>query len=157
MRALAGPAMLLVLVGGFGLYRLTSAPDSPSRDFLDLELAGADEEQTGACYSLSTVIVANTAFDTAALEWKPASDEGWTLSLDDLQHGTRGPTHVFQRFTFRQQGDQVHLVAVEASEGRNTQVNANIDALLVAPHERRSTPVDRCRGPGASGYQYRRK
>lgn len=157
MRALAGPAMLLVLIGGYGLHRITSSPDAPSRDFLDLELAGADEQRTGSCYSLSTVIVANMLFSNAVAEWKPAGEDGWTLSLDELRHRAGGTAHVFQRFTFRQLGDQVRLTSVEASEGQDTEVAANIDALLAAPHERRSTPVERCLAPGATGYNYRPK
>lgn len=154
MRALAGPAMLLVLIGGYGIHRLTSSPEAPPRDFLDLEFAGADEDHTGSCYALSTVIVANLAFSNAVAEWKPAGDDGWTLSLDELRHGTGGPSHVFQRFTFRREGEQVRLTTVEASEGQSTEVTANIDALLTAPHERQSTPVDRCRSPDAAGYKF---
>jgi hypothetical protein len=144
MRALAGPAMLLVMVGGFALYRCSSAPEAPSRDFLDLEFAGADDDHTGTCYSLSTVIVANTALTDI-------------VTLETVANGARGPAHVFQRLTFRQEGDQVQLVAVDVSEGQNTRVAANIDALLDAPRARHSTPVDRCREPGATGYLFKRK
>jgi hypothetical protein len=157
MRALAGPAMLLVLIGGFGLHRALNKAESPTRDFLDLELAGAGSDNTGACYSLSTVIVANTAFSSAMLHWKPAGENAWTLSMEDLVSAHGGPTHVFQRFTFEQRGDLVHLVSVEASEGQNTEVAANIDGLLEAPNERRSTPTERCLEPGASGYRFARK
>lgn len=157
MRALAGPAMLLVMVGGFALYRMMAAPDSPSRHFLDLELAGADEDHTGGCYSLSTVIVAYTAFTDTQLQWTPAGDDAWTLSIDNVVHGPRGPEHWFQRLTFREQRDQARLIAVEASRGQETLVEANIDALLTAPNQRHSTPVDRCREPGAAGYLFKRK
>jgi hypothetical protein len=149
--------MLLVLIGGFGLHRALNKPDSPSRDFLDLELAGADSDHTGACYSLSTVIVANTAFSSAMLEWMPAGEDAWTLSMEDVVNAHGGPAHVFQRFTFRQRGEFVDLVSVEASEGQNTDVEANIDGLLQAPNERRSTPTDRCLEPGATGYRFKRK
>ena len=156
MRALAGPAMLLLVVGGFAIHRLVSAPDGPSREFLDRELAGADEDHTGSCYSLATVIIANTAFTSATLTWTAAGEDAWKLSMEDvLSNG--GPVHVFQRFTFEQHGEQVRLVSVEASPNQNTEVGANIDNLLMAPNERRSTPVDRCREEGAAGYRYKRK
>ena len=38
MKALAGPAMLLVIVGGFTIYKATSKDAVPSRDFTELEL-----------------------------------------------------------------------------------------------------------------------
>jgi len=149
--------MLLVIVGGFALYRHSVAPAAPSRDFLDLELAGADDDQTGSCYSLSTVIVASTAFSTAVLTWKPAGDDAWILALDDVVNGGRGPTHVFRHLTFRQHGDQVRLETVDASDEWDDDVEVNIDALLEAPNERRSTPVDRCREPGTTGYRFKRR
>jgi hypothetical protein len=157
MRALAGPAMLLVIVGGFALYRHSAAPAAPSRDFLDLELAGADDDHTGSCYSLSTVIVASTAFSNAMITWKPAGDEAWTLSLEDVVNGGGGPVHVFRHLTFKQRGDQVRLESVDASDEWDDDVATHIDALLEAPNERRSTPVERCREPGATGYQFKRR
>jgi hypothetical protein len=156
MRPLAGPAMLLVIVGGFAIHRFTTKPESPSREFLDRELAGADAVHTGSCYSLSTVIVANTVLGSALLSWAAAGDDAWVLTMEDVQnHG--GPVHVFQRFRFEAAGEQVRLVSVDASEGQNTDVDANIDALLSAPNERRSTPVDRCVDDDATGYHFRRR
>ena len=156
MRALAGPAMLLVIVGGFALYRGFAAPDGPPRDFLDRELAAPDndDDHAGTCFSLSTVIIANTLFNTAQISWEPAGDDRWTLSLEDVVHDTRGPVNVFQRYTFQQRDELVHLVAVEASGKHETDVAFNIDALLAAPNER-STPVDRCLQSGARGYRFR--
>ena len=40
MRALAGPAMILVMAVGFVVYRMSSEEEVPSRDFLELEFAG---------------------------------------------------------------------------------------------------------------------
>jgi len=157
MRALAGPAMLLVVIGGFGLYRMTATPDAPPRAFLDLELAGADADHTGSCYSLSTVIVAYTAFTDTQLQWTAASDDKWMLSLENVLNGPRGPEHWFQHLTFREQGGQARLVWVDMSKGQANNVNAAIDALLEAPRERRSTPVDRCLEPGARGYRFKSK
>jgi hypothetical protein len=149
--------MLLAIVGGFALYRHSAAPKAPPREFLDLELAGADDDFTGSCYALSTVIVASTAFSNAMVTWKSAGDDSWTLSLDDVVSGSGGPVHVFRHLTFRQYGDQVRLESVDASEEWDDDVGANIDALLEAPNERRSTPVDRCHEAGATGYRYRRR
>ena len=155
MRALAGPAMLLVLIGGYGAYRCSAAPATPPRAFLDLELAGADPDHTGSCYSLSTVVVANLAFSSVMATWQAAGEEAWTLSLEDVSQGIGGPTHVYQRFTFRENAEQVRLIAVAASEGQSTEVGANIDALLAAPNERRSTTVERCLEAGATGYRFK--
>jgi hypothetical protein len=155
MRALAGPAMLLVIAGGIGLYRYNSAPTAPPRDFLDLEFAG--NEDLGSCYSLSTVIVANMIFNSSVMKWERDGDDTWVLSLDEVQDSGRGPVLVYQHYTFRQQGDRAHLVFIDASEGQNTDLAANIDALLQAPNERRSTPVDRCKDPDAEGYHFRRR
>jgi hypothetical protein len=156
MRALAGPAMLLVVVGGFGLYRALSAPEGPPRDFLDRELAAPDndDDHAGTCFSLSTVIIANTMLGSAQIGWTPEGDDTWTLSLEDVVRDSRGPVNVFQRFTFRQREDLIHLVAVEASRGQETDVTRTLDALLAEPN-RRSTPVDRCLESGASGYRFR--
>ena len=41
-----------------------------------------------------------------------------------------------------------------ASGDRETDVTLNLDRLLVEPN-RRSTPVDRCLEPGATGYRFR--
>jgi hypothetical protein len=155
MRALAGPVMLLVIIGGFGLHRLLSKPEAPSREFLDLELAGADGEHEGSCYSLSTVLVANALSSGAVREWKAPRENAWTLSLEEIHQDHRGPVLVFQRFTFEQREGEVHLVAVEASEGQPTELNAHLDNLLEAPNGLRSTPVDRCQQPGATGYGFR--
>jgi hypothetical protein len=155
MRALAGPAMLLVVVGSFGLHRLLSKPEAPSRAFLELELAGGDDQHTGSCYSLSTVLIANAIFSDATRDWKPAHEGAWTLSVEEIHQDNRGPVHVFHRYTFEQREDQAHLVTVQASDGLETDVAANIDAMLEAPNDRSSTPVDRCRHPGATGYGFK--
>jgi len=47
MRALAGPAMMLVIAGGYLVYHLSSKEDAPSRDFTELEFAGDDYKHTG--------------------------------------------------------------------------------------------------------------
>ena len=155
MRALAGPAMLLVVVGGFAIYRGVAKEVAPSRDFVELEFAGADADHTGSCYSLSTVLVANGVFGATTRTWKAAGDEAWTLGLETVSQSYNGPVHDFQNFTFERSGNQVRLKSVEASEGRPTDVSKNIDMLLEAPGARRSTPVGRCAGSGATGYHYK--
>jgi hypothetical protein len=157
MRALAGPVMLLVAVGGFGLYRLTNKPDAPTRDFLELEFAGADDGKTGTCYSLNSVLIANSVFSNATREWKGAGDDRWTLALDEIQQGYGGPSHVFQRYTFEKRDEFVHLVAVEVSKGQSPAVNAHIDELLTIPNDIHSTPTERCQDPAVTGYLFKRK
>ena len=62
---------------------------------------------------------------------------------------------MFQKFTFEKYGDQVRLVAVEASEGladrprRTTSTRCSRRPTSVS-----STPVDRCQEAGATGYQF---
>ena len=155
MKALAGPAMLLVIVGGLAIYRGSSKEEMPSRDFLELELAGADAERSGSCYSLNTVLIANGVFGGTTRTWKAAGEDRWTLGVEAVSQSYNGPVHDFQNFTFEKSGKQVRLTAVDASKGRPTDVEKNIDLLLEAPNDRRSTPVKRCAESGASGYRYR--
>ena len=157
MKALAGPAMLLILFGGYAIIRMTSGDKTPSRDFTDLELASDDAEHSGTCYALGTVLVANGMFGNAVRTWS-APEKGnkkkWLLTLERVIDGRHGPEQEFQKFTFEQVGEQVRLTSVDASEGVPTEVTANIDRMLHAPHGLGSTPVDRCAKPGATGYQF---
>ena len=147
MRSLAGPAMLLVIVGGFLSIRYMTKDDEPPRKFTDLEFADS-------CYSLSTVLVANRFFSGAARTWTSPRDDAWTLKLDDVVQGNGGPVRVFQEFTFEKYDDQVRLVAMDASKGQKIDITHNIDVLLEIPNERHSTPIDRCLQPGAKGYHF---
>jgi len=156
MRALAGPAMLLVIVGGFVVYRSTSKEDAPSREFVNLELAAEDDDHTGTCYSLSTVLIANGVFGGAVRTWTPdeKNEHRWTLLVENVRQDSTGPAREFQEFTFEKFGQQVRLVDVDASEGYPTGIEENIDRLLQAPHARKSTPIDRCSRDGGTGYQF---
>jgi hypothetical protein len=149
--------MLLIVVGGFTLYKAMSKDAAPSRDFMELELAADDEDHTGTCYSLSTVLVANGVFGDALRTWSapdPDNEDKWTLEVENVVHGANGPVHQFQKFTFEKFGEQVRLVDVEASEDLPTDITENIDGMLEAPHHRKSTPADRCLKDGGIGYQY---
>jgi hypothetical protein len=154
MRALAGPAMLLVMAGTYLAYHLSSKEDAPSREFTELEFAGADEEHTGSCYSLSTVLIANRAFSGAVRTWSSPRKDEWTLALDSIVQGNGGPLQISQKFTFEKSGEQVRLVWVEASEKMPTDLKLNIDALLENPRALNSTPVERCQKEGATGYLF---
>ena len=154
MKALAGPAMLLVMVGGFLIHRGVSKEAAPSRDFVELEFAGADADHTGSCYSLSTVLIANGVFGGAIRTWTRAGENAWTLGLETVSQAYNGPVHEFQNFTFEKVGKQTRLKVVEASKNRPTDVQQNVDLLLEAPNARHSTPVDRCLESGATGYRY---
>jgi hypothetical protein len=157
MRALAGPAMLLVIVGGFTIYKAVSEENAPSRDFAALELAANDEDHTGTCYALSTVLIANGVFGDTVRTWTapdPDNENKWTLELEKVVHGNHGPIRVFQNFTFEKFGEQVRLVSVEASDGIPTELDRNVDGLITAAHDRKSTPVDRCLKDGGTGYRY---
>lgn len=157
MRALAGPAMLLVMVGGFAIYKFMGREATPPRAYTDLELAAGDAEHTGTCYALSTVLVANGVFGNPVRTWSAPdkkNDDKWLLTIESVQQAYKGPVHQFQKFTFVRSGEQVRLDSVEASEGLPTEIAANIDRLLEAPHGLKSTPVDRCLKDGATGYQF---
>jgi hypothetical protein len=147
MRALAGPAMLLVLVGGYLAVRHSTQDQGPSRNFTELEFADS-------CYSLSTVLIANRFLSGASRTWTAPRDDAWTLKLDDIVQGNGGPVRMFQKFTFEKFGDQIRLVGMDASEGLETGLTHNLDALLELPNERYATPVDRCLQPGANGYHF---
>jgi hypothetical protein len=149
--------MLLVVVGGFALWKATASKDAPSHEFMELELAAGGADSIGTCYSLNTVLIANGALNNTARTWTaPKGSRGaeWTLLLESVQQGYNGPTRDFRKFTFLRHGEQVQMVSVEASQGHPDAVGATIDDLLQAPHARRSTPVDRCRQPNADGYQF---
>lgn len=154
MRSLAGPAMLLVLFGGFAVYRGCASEDHPSRSFLDLEFAGADAARSGSCYSLETVLFTHRMFSKATRTWSSPRKDAWMLTLDEVTQGYNGPAHAFQKLTFEKFGDQVRLVDVEASKGLPTDVAQNVDALLDAPNDMSSTAVDRCAKDGGTGYKY---
>src|SRR5262245_16703533 len=137
MRALAGPAMMLVLVGGFFLYKGMSKDGGPPREFTNLELAGGDAGDAGTCYALSTVLVANGVFGNAMRTWSSPdkhNEQKWMLTLESVEQGYNGPVHRFQKFTFEGSGELVRLASVEVSEGLPSEVKANIDRLLEAPH-----------------------
>jgi len=154
MKALAGPAMLLVMVGGFLLFRGCDDEQTPSREFADLEFAGADGDSTGSCYSLSTVLIANGIFGKMPRTWVSGSKNVWTLELEDIQQGYNGPVHDFRKFTFQKLGGQVRMISVDVAKGRPVDLKSNIDNLLQAPNDRHSTPVDRCLTQGETGYHY---
>jgi hypothetical protein len=142
MRALAGPATLLVMFGGFAIFRMCSKEEAPSRAFTELEFAGQDH--AGSCYSLSSVLIANRALSGAVRTWTSPREDTWTLTLDDIEHGYGGQKQIFQKFTFEKSGEQVRLVSVEASKDRSTDLAHNIDELLETPRKLGSTPVERC-------------
>jgi hypothetical protein len=148
MRALAGPAMLLVIVGGFLAVRYTSRDDGPSREFTELEFSDS-------CYSLSTVLIANRFMSGASRTWTAPREDAWTLKLDDIVAGPGGPVRMYQKFTFEKFGTQVRLVSVEASKGLEPDLTHNTNSLLEVPNDRRSTPVERCEEPGATGYRFK--
>ena len=155
MRALAGPARLLVMVGGYMIHHLTSKEDAPPREFTDLEFAGADADHTGSCYSLDTVLFAQRAYNKAVRSWTSPREDAWTLALEDVVQGYAGPQSISQKFTFEKHGNQIRLVSIEASEKISTDLETNIDDLLEGPRDLGSTPVERCQKEGATGYKFR--
>jgi hypothetical protein len=155
MRALAGPAMLAVMVCGFFFAKQCSADKLPPREFTALEFAGADDPQVGSCYSLSTMLVANHVTGGSTPSWESPREGTWKLKLESVVQGYSGPMHSFRTLTFEQSGDLVRLVSVDASKDQPDTLKANIDDLLDAPNSLRSTPVDRCGKNGGSGYLYK--
>jgi len=155
MRSLAGPALLLTIVAGFLIHRTVSKDDGPSREFTDLELSLPGEQ--GSCFSLSTTLVANGLFGKTPRTWKNAGDDAWQLTVEGVVQGYNGPTREFSTWTFEKHGKAVELAKVEASPGRPQEPAASLDDLLDAPNSLHSTPVDRCREPGATGYHFERK
>ncbi|MBC8027306.1 MAG: hypothetical protein H7Y89_15035 [Steroidobacteraceae bacterium] len=154
MKGIAGPVMILVVLLGFFIYRASSGPDTPARSFTNLELAGADEDHTGSCYALSTVLIANGWWGDVPRHWESKRENVWIFVVEDVQQGFNGPVHVFQKFTFEKFGKTARLVWVEGSKGMDTDVDKTIDRLLQDPNARHSTPVDRCLEPGATGYRF---
>jgi hypothetical protein len=146
--------MLLVIAGGFMFYRLSSSDAAPPLEFTELEFAGGDNEHTGSCYSLNTVLIANRGKGGPVRTWTAPRDDAWTLMLEAVVQEHGGPVRWFQKLTFEKHDEQVRLVHVEASENFDTGLKYNIDGLLEAPKAFRSTPIDRCLTPGATGYLF---
>ena len=155
MRALAGPAMLLVVVVGATAYRSMSKEDKPSREFTGLELSIPGQQ--GSCYSLETTLIANALFDKATRTWKKIDDRAWQLTAESVIQGYNGPTRQFSTLTFEKRGNAVELVKVEASPELPQDPLAALDELLTVPNSMHSTPVARCLEPGTSGYLFKRK
>lgn len=147
--------MLLLVVLAFTGYRMTHRPDAPSRDFMDLELSLPGEE--GSCYSLSTTLIANRLFGATSRTWQRAGDDAWRLTVERVIQGYGGPTREYSTWTFERHGKAVELTKVDASKDMPQEPAASLDALLDAPNSIHSTPVDRCREPGAAGYRFKRK
>jgi hypothetical protein len=154
MRALAGPAMLLVVVGGALLYRTMSREAAPSRDFTHLELAGPASDSPGTCYALDTVLIANGIFGNASRTWTKQRDDEWTLTVEQVVQAYNGPAREFIAWTFEKAGERVRLAQSEASPGLPQERTASLDQLLEAPNTRHSTPVERCLEAGATGYHF---
>ncbi|HTU67905.1 MAG TPA: hypothetical protein VMF52_18295 [Steroidobacteraceae bacterium] len=157
MRAIAGPAMLLVVVLSFTGYKLLRKPDSPPRSFTDLELAGPAPDDAATCYALSTVLVANGVFGNVPRTWTAAGKDEWTLTIERVIDGRNGPERDYVAWTFEKHGATVRLTKAEGAPGRPQTVPAALDELLIAPNARHSTPVERCVPPGATGYLFKRK
>jgi hypothetical protein len=156
MRPLAGPAMLLVMFGGFALYRVLGADDHPSRDFLALDFAGADAGHTGSCYSLDTVLFADRLHSKATRTWESARAGQWVLTIEEVVQDYNGPARRFQKMTFEEVDGLVRLTSVDASKGLPLDLRTTIDQLVDEPNEMKSTPVERCAKAGGKGYRYKR-
>jgi hypothetical protein len=147
--------MLLVIVVGLTGYAGLSRDAAPSRDFTDLELSLPG--QAGSCYALGTLLVANGIDRNGARTWKKAGDDAWRLTVERVVQGYAGPEREFSTWTFEKRGKAIELTAVEASQGQPQDPATSIEQLLSAPNSLHSTPVERCREPGAAGYLYTRK
>lgn len=155
MRAIAGPAMLLLIVLAFTAYRMMHKPDSPPREFTDLELSLPGED--GSCYSLSTVFIANGVFGKTPRTWKSTGDDAWQLTVERVVQNYNGPARDYSTWSFEKHGKAVELVKVDASAGNPQDPRASLDDLLSAPNALHSTPVERCQDAGATGYKFLRK
>jgi hypothetical protein len=152
MRFVPGTVLASVIVLAFLAYRLFGATDTaPPRDFLELELLAADNEHTGTCYSLSTVLIANTiGYSNATVSWHRVVPDTWTRRSEEMVQSTRGPTHVWQSITFRRENERILPVAHDSAPDPGPTLVDAIDQLLHAPIERGSTRVQRCLAGGAS-------
>ena len=70
--------MLLVIVGGFLIFRLSSDEEAPSREFTELEFAGADDDHTGTLlFAQHGARRQSPVFSNAARTWtSPATTPG---------------------------------------------------------------------------------
>ena len=152
---MAGPAMLLLVVLAFTGYRMMHKPHEPPREFTDLELSLPGED--GSCYALGTTLVANGLFGQTPRTWKSTGENEWQLTVERVVQAYNGPAREFSTWTFEKHGKAVELTKVESSRGRPQEPTVALDELLHAPNGYHSTPVDRCKEPGTTGYHFKRK
>ena len=153
MRALAGPAMLAVIVGGFFITKQCSAEKIPPRDFTALEFTGVDES--------GTMLFAE--YDPRRQSPHERIDEHVGIAARrnvaaEARIGGAGiwrppapVPHVDVRAVRRARASRLGR---RVEEPANT-IQSNIDDLLDAPTSLRSTPVDRCGKNGGAGYRYK--
>jgi hypothetical protein len=146
MRFVPGMVVGLVFALAFVLYRTFGDTEAaPPRDFLELELAAADDQHTGTCYSLSTVLIANTVgYSNATISWHRVDRDTWTRRNEELLQSYAGPTVQWQSFTFKRENEQIVPIAHDAAPDPVPPLDVAIDRLLEAPIARRSTRIDRC-------------
>jgi hypothetical protein len=154
MRIIPGAALLVVLVASLVLYRWLGPREvGPPRDFLELELLASDTEATGTCFSLNTVLIANSfSYSRGVVSWTANTDSTWSRRTETLEQGYGGQQHHWEVFTFERQGAAVAVIAHESSQDPAPSLQKAVDSLLEAPLERRSTRIERC-ASGARGYQ----
>ncbi len=122
--------------GTYLVYHLSSKEEAPSRDFTELEFAGADDQHTGSCYSLSTVLDHQSLFQRRGANLVVAARRRVDAGARRVScRAMAGRLQIFQKFTFEKDGDQVRLASVEASEKLPTDLKTNIDALLESPRD----------------------
>ncbi len=153
MRFIPGAVVGLVMAVAFLAYRSFGPSEPvPDRAFLELELAAADEAATGTCFSLNTVLIANTVgYSKAVISWHRVDADTWTRRSEEMVQGPRGPSHVWRSHTFQRENDRILLIAHDSAPGPVGTLKVAVDALLEAPRDRQSTRIDRCLN-GGTGY-----
>jgi hypothetical protein len=157
MRFIPGTVLAIVTALAFLAFRLFGSNETtPPRDLLELELTAADREHTGTCYSLSTVLIANTVgYSNATVSWHQVDSDTWTRRSEEMVQSTRGPTHIWQSITFQREQARIAPIAHDSAPEPVPPLGMAIDRLLQAPIERGSTRIQRCLD-GGTGYQPRR-
>lgn len=154
MKFVAGPAAIIVIVGGMAIYRwMQDDPPKPPPQFLDAELVATDEDETPTCFSLGVVLTANFALRHDLLpRWTAVSADKWRFQLDEIGGTGAEGAHAWFSYTFEKYGDQIFLDSVANSREDDPSVEAAMNELLRAPTEFKSTPVERC-AKGGTGYK----
>ena len=146
MRFIAGSISALMVFSTLAYYKCSASSSKPPPEFLNAEMANADDEHTGSCFSVGVVITANYALRRAGVKtWQSLDNNRWRFQMENMESGPGGPQHAFESITFELHGDRAWPIAYANSQSNDAPLASGVIQLLEAPKQYRSVKVARCR------------